>query len=170
MNKDLKVGDVVFIREDLEQYTIYGNQSWVNAMKTGKVVISYVDCEGFHITTDTEHKGMFSYTYTPEMIDWDKTNEYRKSSKNYEDSPFNELENGDIVYIRDDLENEREYGSNTFMAKYMLVGAQKVRDINFELNNFTLVDNKGDYIYFYTPEMIDWDKTRVLNQIGRAHV
>lgn len=65
--KKLKIGDNVFIKENLKDYDWYGLNRWVKEMKSGWQEISKINDDGsFHIKNDNHH-------YTIEMIDWDKT-------------------------------------------------------------------------------------------------
>lgn len=70
--KDLKVGDLVYIREDLEVYKKYGSARFAENMKQGVQRIMSIDSaeEDFNIASEADS---FRYHYTPEMIDWDKT-------------------------------------------------------------------------------------------------
>lgn len=66
--KDLKVGDVIYIREDLEPGTIYCNQMYVYDMGNGvKQVKNIYSDKSFSVI------GGNCYLYAPEMIDWEKT-------------------------------------------------------------------------------------------------
>ena len=69
LKTDLKVGDMVFIREDLERGEIYGDYMYMDDMCKGvqKIKSIHKDCENFKVFSS------FDYFYTPEMIDWDKT-------------------------------------------------------------------------------------------------
>lgn len=66
---DLKVGDKVFIREDLEDGNGYGNYLYVDDMCSGVQQIKSIhsNSKSFKVFSS------FDCFYTPEMIDWDKT-------------------------------------------------------------------------------------------------
>ena len=73
--KDLKVGMQVFIREDLEVGKKYGNEAFVEYMDdlTGLQQVTSIGDVGIKVNNEPWH-------FTPEMIDWDKTE--RLNSKN----------------------------------------------------------------------------------------
>lgn len=66
---DLKVGDIVFIREDLEDGNGYGNYLYVDGMCSGVQQIKSIhsNSKSFKVFSS------FDCFYTPEMIDWGKT-------------------------------------------------------------------------------------------------
>ena len=70
-----------------------------------------------------------------------------------------ELKVGDKVYIREDLKNGEFYGSVSWQEENMKVG----------INTIISVYGRGiciseDIGYFYDCKMIDWEKTRDLNE------
>ena len=76
--KDLKVGMMVFIREDLELGGKYGSDIFVKDMKylTGPQKISRVGNKIIQVDG-------YGWNFTPEMINWEKT---EKINKKYSDS------------------------------------------------------------------------------------
>lgn len=87
--RELKVGDNIWLRDDLEDGVKYGKTYWTKLMHRGsleKVFLVYLDAEGFEI------EGGDSWDYTSEMIDWDKTHEMweelKKSSPIYQAEEF----------------------------------------------------------------------------------
>ena len=152
--KDLKVGDIVYIREDLENDNLYGNNVYINDMCKGIQKIGFISIEyGIIRTVETP-----DYSYTPEMIDWEKTDILRRGKMN-----INNLKVGDMVYIREDLEHGEIYGDYMYMDD-MCSGVQKIKSIYKECENFKVF---GSFDYFYTPEMIDWNKTEELKTITK---
>ena len=126
--KDLKVGDKVFIREDLEPGEIYGDYMYMGGMCSGAQQIKSIsrDCENFKVFSS------FDYFYTPEMIDWDKTEELKTITKSRDNTVYNPSHYGGggkhdiecykaIEYILDNLENvpERYYGHVSNIIKYV---------------------------------------------------
>lgn len=133
--RELNFGEKVYIREDLEDDCRYGMYNWVKCMLTGWQEVRCVKINGvFNLVKDGIH------CYTPEMVDWEITEAYHN------------LKPGDNVYIREDLTHHETYGSNVFI-KEMHTGLQKI----LMINEYSFqIEADG---YFYTPEMIDWDKT-----------
>lgn len=126
--KDLKVGDLVYIREDLEVDKIYGSAYFVKGMKYGVQRIRFIDRdeEDFAIIESS------SFRYTHEMIDWEKTEELIYKVKKIDDKVYNPShycgggKHGiecykAIEYILDKLENvpERYYGHVSNIVKYV---------------------------------------------------
>lgn len=74
--KDLKVGDIVYIRDDLDFDKKYGGSHFTRHMSYGIQKINSIDTieNDFDIASDTNY---FRFRYTPEMIDWGKTMELR---------------------------------------------------------------------------------------------
>ena len=73
--KDLKVGDMVFIREDLEPGTIYCGQMYVYDMGNGvKQVKNIYSDKSFTVI------GGNCYLYASEMIDWEKTRKLQNNN------------------------------------------------------------------------------------------
>lgn len=124
--KDLKLGDKVFIREDLEHGAWYGGYMYINAMNSGVKQIQYIyGDEGFSVVCG---KGA---RYTSEMVDWDKTEELNKNKYSH-DIAYKPSHYGGggihniecykaIEYILDKLENvpERYYGHVSNIVKYI---------------------------------------------------
>ena len=67
--KDLKVGDIVYIREDLIHLQEYGNAVYYKIKGSGERTIArfYNDNKNIFVTEEN------NCYYTPEMIDWEKT-------------------------------------------------------------------------------------------------
>lgn len=74
--KDLKVGDKVYIREDLKNGFTYGNRGFIDEMDKGLLEVSFVSIGNTLIQV---HGNPFC-DYTPEMIDWEKTRVLNNSS------------------------------------------------------------------------------------------
>ena len=80
--EDLKVGDKVYIREDLEVNKEYGGWSFISTMLTGEQKISEIlFCEDLGVQNKIRLNGK-SYVYTSEMIDWEKTTALNKATIN----------------------------------------------------------------------------------------
>ena len=80
--EDLKVGDKVYIREDLEVSKEYGGWSFISTMLTGEQKISDIlFCEDLGVQNKICLNGK-SYVYTSEMIDWEKTTALNKATIN----------------------------------------------------------------------------------------
>lgn len=129
--KDLKVGDLVYIREDLEVCKRYGSAHFAKDMKQGVQRIMSIGSaeEDFNIASEVDS---FRYHYTPEMIDWEKTEELIYKVKKIADKVYSPLHYGGggrhdiecykaIEYILDKLENvpERYYGHISNIVKYI---------------------------------------------------
>ena len=133
--KDLKVGDIVYIREDLENDNLYGNNVYINDMCKGIQKIGFISIEyGIIRTVETP-----DYSYTPEMIDWEKTMNLKDiQAKEYlnkkfgSDTVHNPSHYGGggkyniecykaIEYILDNLKNvpEKYYGHISNVIKYI---------------------------------------------------
>lgn len=156
--KDLKVGDKVFIREDLKNDFRYGGNTFVDEMDKGLLEVSHVSIEGNYI----EIGGDSFHAYTPEMIDWEKTIKLRREKMN-----INDLKVGDVVYIREDLEAYKRYGKRAFVSR-MLYGEQEICKVNYDEQIFEIEaeENEKWFSKFdYTPEMIDWEKTRKIREM-----
>lgn len=72
-----------------------------------------------------------------------------------------DLKSGDIVYIREDLEYLKRYGERIFVSK-MLDGKQEIRKVDYDEQTFKIESEKPFAGFDYTLEMIDWDKTKKL--------
>lgn len=70
--KDLKVGDMVFIREDLEEGRGYQGILYLSEMGSGAMTVSGVYSDGFRFLVDGNE-----WSYTSEMVDWEKTRRIR---------------------------------------------------------------------------------------------
>lgn len=71
--KDLKVGDLVFIREDLEHEKLYQDTMYIKEMGSGIMIISSksrMNGGGVRFSVLGDE---FSFAYSEEMIDWGKT-------------------------------------------------------------------------------------------------
>lgn len=76
--EDLKAGDKVYIREDLEELCDYGGCVYIKAMKSGVKTVNKVFSDGtFKLK---EIHGAFYYSL--EMIDWEKTTVLNKTTIN----------------------------------------------------------------------------------------
>lgn len=72
-----------------------------------------------------------------------------------------DLKVGMKVYIREDLKTCEEYGGCYFTAEMQaLTGHQTIEDFSKFSHNFRL---KGDGCWWFSLEMIDWDKTEEIN-------
>lgn len=150
--RDLKVGDLVYIREDLEVYKRYGSAHFAKDMKQGVQRIMSIDSvkEDFNIASEADS---FRYHYTPEMIDWEKTRRVKMDIK--------DLKVGDMVFIREDLEHSACYGSYMYINT-MGSGIKQIQYI-YRVEGFSVVCGKGCR---YTSEMVDWGKTAKLNNLS----
>ena len=72
---DLRAGDKVFIREDLEHGEIYQGVLYVNGMGSGVMRIKHMHPSGIFFSIPC--KGHFLH-YSKEMIDWEKTRKIRE--------------------------------------------------------------------------------------------
>ncbi len=132
--KDLKVGDVVYIREDLESGAIYCDRMYVYGMSNGvKQIKNIYSDKSFSVV------GGNCYLYTPEMIDWEKTMNLKDiQAKEYLNKKFgsDKVHNPShyggggkhniecykaIEYILDNLKNvpEKYYGHVSNVIKYI---------------------------------------------------
>lgn len=148
--KNLKVGDKVFIREDLIHLQEYGNAVYYKAKGSGERTIAWFYNDNKKDTFVSVEDNCY---YTVEMIDWEKTIELRREKMKNKD-----LKVGDVVYIREDLENGKGYGDYLYIDG-MPSGVQQIKSIHGDRENFKVFDTLE---CFYTPEMIDWEKTRDL--------
>lgn len=96
--KDLKVGDKVFIREDLIHLQEYGNDVYRKSKGSGEKTIDWFHNDNKD-TFVTEENNCY---YTVEMIDWEKTREIQDGyvyvsidDKQYEITNINDLIGGD---------------------------------------------------------------------------
>ena len=71
-----------------------------------------------------------------------------------------DLKAGDKVYIKDDLKVFKVYGNDIFMPD-MQTGLQEV---DAEATEYRKKIKVADNISYYTSEMIDWEKTAMLNK------
>ena len=158
--RDLKVGDKVFIREDLEYCKCYGKRTFDSKMLNGvqKIFMIDYDNQTFEIEAEKNKQWFLRFDYTPEMIDWEKTIKIRREKMNIKD-----LKVGDKVFIREDLEPGEIYGDYMYMGG-MCSGAQQIKSISKDCENFKVFSS---FDYFYTLEMIDWDKTEELKIITK---
>lgn len=159
-----KVGDEVYIREDLEHGRCYGKRRFTPGMLTGVQKIFTIDYDDqiFEIGVGKNKKWYLRFDYTPEMIDWDKTIKLRREKMNIKD-----LKVGDVVYIREDVNNLDKKWANKY-AKPRLIGVQQIFKVDYDNNYFWIV-GELDEVYIerrsYTVEMIDWEKTINLKDI-----
>lgn len=73
-----------------------------------------------------------------------------------------DLKVGMSVFIREDLKTDVEYGGCCFVAEMqVLTGQQTIEDFSKFSHSFRL---KGDGCWWFTPEMIDWEKTEKINK------
>ena len=61
---------------------------------------------------------------------------------------------GDLVKLRDDLEEDKKYGNDYFYSDMKFIGFKKVEELNYMKNAVRIKPNNGDYHYNYTKEMI----------------
>lgn len=75
-NKNLKVGDKVFIKEGLVPGKYYGAMTYERNMVQGWCeVLKIFNINGtFSVKTDNGNSWEVIYYYTPEMVDWERTN------------------------------------------------------------------------------------------------
>lgn len=73
--KNLKVGDKVFIKEDIEDWKLFGTLIYYPNMQTGVVKVTHISRDYFKVQDG------IGYLYSAEMIDWEKTR-YLKYIKN----------------------------------------------------------------------------------------
>jgi hypothetical protein len=110
--------------------------------------------------------------YISEMIDWEKAIEIseklaRKDTSNINNdnekmNPIRDLKSGDKVYIKDDLIHGEIYDNDKFVP-----GMRKAVNTVRETTNYhgvDLISFDGGFYYEFTPEMIDWGKTAMLNK------
>jgi hypothetical protein len=139
--RDLKVGDKVFIREDLEYCKCYGKRTFDSKMLNGvqKIFMIDYDNQTFEIEAEKNKQWFLRFDYTPEMIDWEKTMNLKDiQAKEYlnkkfgSDTVHNPSHYGGggihniecykaIEYILDNLENvpEKYYGHVSNIVKYI---------------------------------------------------
>lgn len=72
-----------------------------------------------------------------------------------------DLKVGDAIYIREDLEVGKRYGS-AYFTEYMKQGVQRIMSIDSAEEDFNIVSKTDSFRYHYTTEMVDWEKTRIL--------
>lgn len=72
-----------------------------------------------------------------------------------------DLKVGDAIYIREDLEVGKRYGS-AYFTEYMKQGVQRIMAINSAEEDFNIVSKTDSFRCRYTTEMVDWEKTRGL--------
>lgn len=74
-NKNLKVGDKVFIKEGLVPGKYYGAMTYERNMVQGwcEVLEIFSKSGIFSVKTDNGDSWEFLYNYSPEMVDWEKT-------------------------------------------------------------------------------------------------
>lgn len=126
--KDLKVGDKVYIREDLKQGKRYGDHLYFNNMGKGIQQIQSINIR----TGNFNIFARGNYFYSPEMIDWEKTEELIYKVKKIDDNIYNPLHYSGggkhniecyeaIEYILGKLENvpEKYYGHVSNIVKYI---------------------------------------------------
>lgn len=75
-----------------------------------------------------------------------------------------DLKVGDIVYIRDDLDFDKKYGCSYF-TRHMSHGIQRINSIDTYQKSFDVSSEANSFMFRYTPEMIDWDKTMHLRYV-----
>ena len=130
--KDLRVGDFLFIRDNLGIDCIYGGYKYYNYMHSGIARITYISDDHARFKVNNE-----SSSYSLEMIDWDKTMHLRYMENlsgvhDEEDSVHNPFHYGGggkhniecykaIEYILDNLENvpEKYFGHVSNIVKYV---------------------------------------------------
>lgn len=78
IEREINLGDGVWIRDDLENGELYGKNTWISPpMTKGRFVkVNETYDEGFSICDPNAIHRVF--TYTPEMVDWDKTYEIQE--------------------------------------------------------------------------------------------
>ena len=132
---DLKVGDIVFIREDLKDDKMYGNNVYIDDMCSGvqKIKSIYKDYENFTVF------GSFAYSYTSEMVDWEKTKklqsnnycEFEKITQFVESGKEKTValtNNGkEFVVINNDKENDIEKAVMLLMLKNLGVTYSEIK-------------------------------------------
>lgn len=74
-----------------------------------------------------------------------------------------DLKVGDVVFIRDDLEVGKRYGS-AYFTEYMKQGVQRIMSINSAEEDFNIVSKTDSFRCRYTTEMIDWEKTKKIRK------
>lgn len=73
-----------------------------------------------------------------------------------------DLKPGMKVFIKEDLKVGEEYGGCYFAAEMqVLTGPQTIEEFSKFSHSFRL---KGDRCWWFTPEMIDWEKTEKINK------
>ena len=136
---DLKVGDKVYIREDLKNKTEYGGIVYIDTMESGVMVVNKVFVfDGITVFKVDGRSHYFLYSY--EMVDWDKTIHLRclenlsgvHEEEDNQDNVHNPSHYGSngkhgiecykaIEYILDRLENvpEKYFGHVSNIVKYV---------------------------------------------------
>lgn len=168
---DLKVGDKVYVREDLKIGNYYDGSVYTNQMKCGVVTVRSIERYPFSILSSGEPTDYRYFTveevagefiYTGEMVDWAKTEKLNISLYEKIDN-ICDLKVGDKVYIKDDLKAFRQYGDDTFMPK-MKTGLHEVKNEATEHAKKIKIVRDDELGFYYTSEMIDWEKTVALNK------
>lgn len=124
--KDLKVGDVIYIREDLVDWEIYDTLIYYPKMRTGMVKVKHVLTDYFKVQDEVD------YLYNTKMIDLEKTEELIYKVKKIDDKVYNPLHYSGggkhniecykaIEYILGKLENvpEKYFGHVSNIVKYI---------------------------------------------------
>ena len=168
---DLKVGDKVYVREDLKIGNYYDGSVYTNQMKCGVVTVRSIERYPFSILSSGEPTDYRYFTveevvgefiYTGEMVDWAKTEKLNISLYEKIDN-ICDLKVGDKVYIKDDLKAFRQYGDDTFMPE-MKTGLHEVKNEATEHAKKIKLVRDDELGFYYTSEMIDWEKTVALNK------
>lgn len=76
------------------------------------------------------------------------------------------LKVGDKVFIREGLVPDEHYGAALYKST-MVQGWCKVREILNKSGTFSVKTDNGnrwEFLYHYTPEMVDWEKTKKLQK------
>lgn len=167
---DLKVGDKVYVREDLKIGNYYDGSVYTNQMKCGVVTVRSIERYPFSILSSGEPTDYRYFTveevvgefiYTGEMVDWAKTEKLNISLYEKIDN-ICDLKVGDKVYIRGDLLYGRMYGGDKY-APGMRKGVNTVKCASGNCSEKGIKIYEDD-TYRYTAEMIDWEKTVALNK------
>ena len=130
--KDLKVGDLVYIREDLEVGKCYGKRVCVSRMLDGEQEICKVDYDEqtFEIEAERNEKWFLSLSYTPEMIDWEKTAMLNKNIPKKDTSNIKPTYDGTVLSW-DDIEVTRHRDDKEDLEKAVMMLLLKKEGYSF---------------------------------------
>ena len=158
--KDLKVGMMVFIREDLEVGVKYGNDIFIDSMKdltglqkvtrVGNKIIE-VDDEGWH--------------FTSEMIDWDKTEKLNNkySMLVYDGTTLKGQIDGQEIEVVRKSEDEEDLEKAVMMGILKILG-YSFSDVKRLQNKIkTVWRPKFNQIYYYVEPYGEVKPTRSLD-------